>query len=76
MAVALGFAKHVMKINAVCQVVLEVESMAADKAGTPELDEVQTILGRVGFTNITVDEPQKGSRVFNVYARRSKDNLC
>ncbi|BDA51240.1 31-O-demethyl-FK506 methyltransferase FkbM [Coccomyxa sp. Obi] len=58
------------------QVVLEVESMAADSAGTPELDEVRTILGRAGFSSVTVDEPQKGSRVFNVYARRLRDASC
>lgn len=55
--------------------VVEVESMAADSAATPELDEVRSILGRAGFNSVTVDEPQKGSRVFNVYARR-KDDIC
>lgn len=55
---------------------LEVESMAADSAGTPELDEVRTILERAGFNSVTVDEPQKGSRVFIVYARRLKDDIC
>ncbi len=49
-------------------------AMAADSAATPELDEVRSILERAGFNSITVDEPQKGSRVFNVYARRLKDN--
>lgn len=57
------------------QVVLEVESMAAEGSGTPELDEVRAILGMAGFGEIKVDEPQKGSRVFHLYARRSDSAL-
>ncbi len=57
------------------QVVLEVESMASEGSGTPELDEVRAILGIAGFEEIKVDEPQKGSRVFHLYAKRSDSEL-
>ena len=52
------------------QVVVEVETYGQDEGATPELDEVKRILHRAGFGSIAVDEPLKGSRVFQVYAHR------
>lgn len=59
-----------------CQVVMEVESMGPEGSGTPELDAVRAILGEAGFGNLTMEEPQKGSRVYQLYAQRSEGELC
>jgi hypothetical protein len=53
-------------------VVLEVESFSSQLDATPELNEVRNILKKAKFRNIIVDELQKGSRVYQVYAKRDK----
>jgi hypothetical protein len=58
------------------QVVMEVETMSPEGSGTPELDAVRAILGEAGFGNLTIEEPQKGSRVYQLYAQRSEGGLC
>ena len=39
---------------------------------TEELDAVHEILRDAGFDEVHTDEPLKGSRVYQVYARRSR----
>ncbi len=50
------------------------ESLGDEGSGTPELDAVRGILAGAGFGDFTVDEPQKGSRVFHLYARRAGES--
>ena len=53
------------------QIVLEVESFGGQGC-TKELDAVLEILREAGFDQLHTDEPLKGSRVFQVYAKRSR----
>lgn len=56
------------------QVVLEVESFGGEGC-TKELDAVHGILRGAGFDKLHTDEPLKGSGVFQVYAKRSKQSM-
>lgn len=57
-------------LRSALQVVLEVESFG-EEGCTKELDAVHGILRQAGFDQLHTDEPLKGSRVFQVYAKRS-----
>ena len=60
---------HCSRVPCYClQAVVEVESYGTD--ATPELSSVKTLLQEAGFDCIVVDEPLRGSRVFQVYAWR------
>jgi len=52
------------------QVVLEVET-AGEEGSNKELDAVHGILRQAGFNDVHTDELLKGSRVYQVYAKRS-----
>ena len=56
------------------QVVLEVET-AGEEGSNRELDTVHGILRQAGFDDVHTDEPLKGSRVYQVYAKRNAGGL-
>ena len=56
------------------QVVLEVESFGGEGC-TKELDAVHEILEGAGFGDLHTAEPLKGSGVFQVYAKRSRQDM-